>query len=565
MHARIAFPHFSELLDLSENPKMPEDKKVLMARLQQQSASILELLRAGGAPGLSLGVFHHGNIIHTQHFGQRDIDNPATPNNESVYWVASTFKIVTVSAVARLVTDGILGWDVPIREYLPEFCERKDEFGLNATIRDLIANRTGLPMASFYWGQQNGEQLIPKTEFVRIVNHMQSAKPFRSTFVYSQWNFCLLQIIIETVTGKAFGDFVRETIFEPLGLKTATFDTPTGTNIVQPHANRDDGRACKITISSFDSISGLAAGGGGKSSIKDQLRLYIALLAAHKHQTTNNVDTTPGSPFTQLRTIFTPQIRLPGSRIKKQAYCLGLYRTELPGNLSCASLNSALPSEQVPIFGEQEAETGLSVDEIFHHSGTTPGFMSAIFLVPRTQSGVVVLTNATPRCDTADFAAQLLLSVLINTKAPQNLSSLSQSVVKMQFGWYKQLSAFLESCKTDTVPTHPLLAYAGVYWNVARNFKIIVRAQDTCLLLSIQGMPITTYTLKPCDGDTFYWPANREHELVDLGMWFAPFPQWHLVSFTTNEKRVLSLSWQHDRLIDPEQFDKGFDVAEARL
>jgi hypothetical protein len=407
--------------------------------------------------------------------------------------------------------------------------------------------------------------LIPKSEFVRIVNHLQAVRPFRSTFIYSQWNFCLLHIIVETVTGKSFGDFVHQSIFEPLGLKTATFDTPMGTNIMKPHANRDDGSACKITISEFDSSSGLAAGCGGKSSLKDQLALYIALLAAYNHQVTNNVDTTPGSPFTQLRTMFTPQIRLPGSQIEKQAYCLGLYRTKLPGNLSCASLNSGLPKEQVPIFGEVKAGMGMSSEEIFHHSSTTPGFMGAMFLVPRTQSGVVVMTNATPRMDTADLSAQLLLSVLLEIKPPENLKSQSEAVVQMQFGWFKQLSAFLESCRTDNPPTHRLLAYAGTYWNAARNFKIVVTTQNAGLHVSIQGIPITTYDLKPCDGDTFFWPANREHELVDRGMWFAPFPQFHLVSFTTNSKRVLSLAWQHDRIMDAEVFEKEVDEVGAIL
>jgi CubicO group peptidase (beta-lactamase class C family) len=53
-------------------------------------------------------------------------------------------------------------------------------------------------------------------------------KPFQSTFIYSQWNFYLLHLIVEKVTGRTFGEFAHETIFMPLGLETATFDTPTG-------------------------------------------------------------------------------------------------------------------------------------------------------------------------------------------------------------------------------------------------------------------------------------------------------------------------------------------------
>ncbi|KAF2122890.1 beta-lactamase/transpeptidase-like protein [Lophiotrema nucula] len=464
---------------------------------------------------LSLGVFHHGRIVHTQHFGKRDVDCPDPPDDDSVYWVASTLKNVTVSAIARPVTDGVLGWDVPVREYLRGLRQRDDELGLNATMRDLIANRSGLPMANSYWGQQNGEQLVPKSEFVSIVNQLKLAKPFRSTFIYSQWNFCLLQAIVESVTGKAFGDFVRECIFQPLDLRSATFDIPTGSNIMKPHANRDDGSTCKIKISAFDSASILASGGGGKSSLKDHLKIYIALLAAYDHQTTNDTDTSPGSPFTQLSTIFTPQIQLPGSTIEKQAYCLGLYRTRLPGNLSCASLNSVLPRKRLPIFSEACLGAPISHEEVYHHSCTTPGFVGAMFLIPRTQSGVVLMTNGTPRMDTADLSAQVLLCEQLNMKAPGNVLDASRAVVRIQL-----------RCKTDTTPTHPLKSYTG----------IVVAVHGILLRVSIQGMPNTTYDLQPCDSDTFYWPASRENELVDRGMWVGPFLQFHLVKFACNVK-----------------------------
>jgi hypothetical protein len=143
--------------------------------------------------------------------------------------------------------------------------------------------------------------------------------------------------------------------------------------------------------------------------------------------------------------------------------------------------------------------------------------------------------------------------------------TLSDAVVKTQLGWYEKLATFLESCRTDVPPTHPLSAYAGTYWNAIRNFKLVLTAESIGLRVSVQGFPLTTYDLKPSDGDTFYWPANREHELVDRGMWFAPFPQWHFVKFETNEKRVLSLSWQHEKLMAAEVFVKEDDGVGARL
>ncbi|KAF2006781.1 beta-lactamase/transpeptidase-like protein [Amniculicola lignicola CBS 123094] len=496
---------------------------------------------------MSLGVFHHGRIVYTAHFGQKEVTQPDPPDDDSVYMVASTFKIVTVCAVARLVTDGLIEWDTPILTYRPSF-RRKDELA-SCTIRDLISNRTGLPMASFYWGQQNGEQLLDKSEYTRLASTIEAVRPFRSTFLYSQWNFNLLQLIVEKAAGKSFGAFVKEAIFDPLGMGS-TFAFPRGENIAKPHAVRNDGTASNIVTNSFASDTGLAAGGGGKSSLKDQLLIYLSLLNAYQYQTENMTDATPGSPFTQLRTIFTPHIRLPGSNMESQANCLGIHRT---GNLSCASLNATLPRKMVPEFGKN-----TECEEVSHHSGTQVGFLHAAYMVPRKQSGVVVLTSATPLVDAADFSAQLLLSVLLDLPPPESepLLRLSSLAVKTQLSWWDQIKAFLTSCKTDTPPTHQLEFYTGNYWNTLRNFKLVVRANGHGLHLLVQGMAITKYDLSHCDENTFVWAADREDELVRRGMWLQPLPQFHMINFGVNQTSVQSLFWQHDRQMKPERFGK---------
>jgi hypothetical protein len=81
----------------------------------------------------------------------------------------------------------------------------------------------------------------------------------------------------------------------------------------------------------------------------------------------------------------------------------------------------------------------------------------------------------------------------------------------------------------------------------------------------MQGKPLTTYDLLPCDGDIFYWPAGRKHELVGRGMWFAPFPQFHISTFATTDKRVLHMTWQHERLLEADQFDKDQNDAGSKL
>lgn len=61
----------------------------LADKIQSFRPAISELLEASGSPRLSLGVLHHGKIISTAHFGRRDLDQPHSPDDNTIYHVAS--------------------------------------------------------------------------------------------------------------------------------------------------------------------------------------------------------------------------------------------------------------------------------------------------------------------------------------------------------------------------------------------------------------------------------------------------------------------------------------------
>ena len=128
------------------------------------------------------------DVIHTAHFGRRDTSEPSPPNDDTIYLVASLTKVMTAGVVGSLVDDGNPSWDVQIRGYLPAFGQRLDELGRKATLRDLLAYRTGLAVANAMWGQQMGVFLLPKSEMVRVTCYLDAVKPFREAFVYSPWN-----------------------------------------------------------------------------------------------------------------------------------------------------------------------------------------------------------------------------------------------------------------------------------------------------------------------------------------------------------------------------------------
>ncbi|KAJ4300072.1 hypothetical protein N0V90_005321 [Kalmusia sp. IMI 367209] len=532
----------------------------VMSRLTSQLPAISSILQASGTPGLSVGVFDHGRTIFTHHFRKNAISD--TPNDNTVYYIASLSKLLAICAVAKLVTDGVLDWDAPVREYLPTFQQREDDIGIKATLRDLASNRTGLANPTFFWGQQNGEAVIDKREFVKTATVIEEQKPFRSSFIYSNWNFILIHAIMDEVTGKPFGEVMQDSIISPLGLTRTTFELPVSSNCAAPYAVRDNGNHSRIPTCTYISETGLSAVGGGKSTLSEMMSIYSALLSAYAYQKKNQVNVTPDSPFTHLRTIFKPHIVVDQPRPEaSQTYCLGMYRTELPGNLSIASLNALLLRKETPLFG-----LDLSGTEVYHHTGNLPGYFHSIYLLPGTHSGVVCLSNATPLMDPTDFSAQLLLGALLGSRTVPDYPSVALSARSNQLRWYAQLAKYLQINRTDKPPTLPLISYSGAYANRANTLVLEVTAVEQGLHVSVRGRPSTTYQLRPWNGDTFYWEADRDKEVCEKAMWPIPSPQWHLITFCLGQRGVETLKWQVDAMAGgPDAFQRQDEARRIKL
>lgn len=529
----------------------------LDAQLTSLHSTIEELLEVSHSPGLSLGILHNGSIVHTAHFGRRDAFNPTPPDDDTLYHIASLTKLMAAGVVSQLVYNGTLSWDKPIREYLPTFAERQDDIGQKATLRDLLSNRTGIAVAHGYWGQQAGEFLIPKSEIVRMSCSLDAVKPFRKSFIYSHWNYGLITEVVEKMTGKPFSECMETMIFKPLNMHRSTMNVPTVENVSGVHAIRNDGTACKIPYARWSDETGFGAGAGGRSSIKDLLLMYQSVLSAYNHQIKTEVDSTSGSPFRYLRTIFSPHVTVSNDiPLDQLAYCLGAYRIQLPCNLSIASMNNFL------LRKNERSLTGSSLAglEVFHHTATFPGSMASMFLIPSTESAVVALTNALPLLDPTDLVAQLVFSVLIGKQQlPLNSIKLAKSIQGRFIAGYEMLAAHLESQKTDTPPRFPLLSYEGDYYNKAGNFFYRVTVHNNSLHVSVQALPVTTYDLQHLDGDTFYWPPNREDEICNRGMWLVMSPEWHKWAFGSSVEGagyIDHFTWHHDPSTSPEVFSK---------
>src|SRR5262249_33700920 len=169
-------------------------------------------------------------------------------------WIASITKPVTVAAAMTLVDAGKLALDEPVEKYLPEFREQKDSNGLHHvfTIRQVMSHASGLvpnpptrrsawpiggPLDDF-WLQQELPEIVQT-----IARSPLRFKP-GSKFEYSNSALFVLGRVIEVIAGKPYAAYVKQKILEPLGM-TDTYYAPPASEakrVAAIYAQRDGQR-----------------------------------------------------------------------------------------------------------------------------------------------------------------------------------------------------------------------------------------------------------------------------------------------------------------------------------
>ena len=182
-------------------------------------AYVTEQMESAPIPGMAIAIVHKSQIVHAKGFGIAGPDGRAvTPQTPFV--IGSVSKPMTATAVMKLVDQGKIDLDAPVRQYLPSF--RVAEEGDLITVRHLLAHRSGL---SLFQGRRffgtddtskealaNGVRSFAGTDLI--------AKPGQ-LFEYSNANYVILGAIIKAVSGKNYEDFIEQDLFAPLGMSNS--------------------------------------------------------------------------------------------------------------------------------------------------------------------------------------------------------------------------------------------------------------------------------------------------------------------------------------------------------
>ncbi|MGD0387468.1 MAG: serine hydrolase domain-containing protein [Tepidisphaeraceae bacterium] len=160
-------------------------------------------------------------ILHLSAVGQRDLKRRLPMRTDTIFWIASMTKLMTATAVMMLQDEGKLSIDDPVSKYIPEFAGLKAPSGkpANLTLRHLLTHTSGLaeaPRDVLLKARTLGE-LVPF-----YLDRPTSFEPGK------KWDYCQSGIntlgrIIEIVSGESYADFLQSRLFDPMGMKDATF------------------------------------------------------------------------------------------------------------------------------------------------------------------------------------------------------------------------------------------------------------------------------------------------------------------------------------------------------
>jgi CubicO group peptidase (beta-lactamase class C family) len=206
-------------------------------------SAIIHLMEDQKITGLAMAIVKDDAVLYSQGFGVTSMEEggvPVTP--DTLFRIGSTSKPMTGTLVMRLVEQGLLDLDAPIKTYLPDFHLQDSRVEDTVTVRHFLSHSSGLPSDFSEKGSRDPEGLARhiREDFPR---YKQIAPPGK-VFCYSNPGINLCGRVAEAVTGKPYAQLMREMVFDPLEMKRSTFDLPSAMTypVALAHLVGDDGR-----------------------------------------------------------------------------------------------------------------------------------------------------------------------------------------------------------------------------------------------------------------------------------------------------------------------------------
>ncbi len=361
------------------------------------------------APGLVAGVVDARGLVHLVTHGMANIGAGRSATADTRFRIASMTKSVTALAVLMLRDSGDLRLDDPLRIHVPEFAKvaAPTTDSRDVSLRDLLNHSAGFVTDDPWGDRQLG---MSSEEFSRVVRDGGLfAQPPGIAFEYSNLGYALLGRAVTNVTERPYQQFLRESLFAPLGMTSTTFDY-----YAVPERDRAVGYrwgAKGWTPQRAEPDGEFGAMGGLVTTANDYAR-YVALLTSAWPA---RDDPDPGP------------VRRATIRELGQSHGFPLAArmrdTAGPPEALASAYGYGMVSTTDPTLGRY-----------LHHLGGLPGYGSHVLVSPDTGLGLFVFANRTyAPADRANLAAALALrgAGVWRRRAPEVSAALAAAAARV--------------------------------------------------------------------------------------------------------------------------------------
>jgi CubicO group peptidase (beta-lactamase class C family) len=232
--------------------------------LQEALDALVEELEV---PGVAVGVLHDG-VERYAYAGVTSIEHPLPVDERTLFQFGSTGKTYTATALMRLVDQGKVDLDAPVRTYLPELALRDEDVAARVTVLQLLNHTAGWE-GDLMESTGDGDDALEK--YVAKMVDIQQVSPLGATVSYNNAALSVAGLVIARVCGTTYEQAIRDLLLEPLGLDM-TFFFPTEImtrRFAVGHNRADDGT---ISIARpWAMPRGNAPAGGMSATARDQL------------------------------------------------------------------------------------------------------------------------------------------------------------------------------------------------------------------------------------------------------------------------------------------------------
>lgn len=239
------------------------------------------------APAVLLEIARGGLSIRNAN-GTTELNGDEAASTDNTFEVGSQTKMMTSVIVQQLVGEGVIDFDAPLAEQM-DTSDLEDIPNIReVTVRELLANRSGIPDFDTIPGQGDLpafiEQLLanPTQPFgpdgmLALVAKQPADFAPGEAYGYSNTNYLLLQKLIEEKTGDSFAEVVSDRIFSAAGMDDSSMRSEGQTEgMLRSYAELFPGDILDVTDVPID----FGASGGVVSTTTDMIRFMDALLVS---------------------------------------------------------------------------------------------------------------------------------------------------------------------------------------------------------------------------------------------------------------------------------------------